>query len=190
MLILRPATEADLPALREIERAAGAPFAEIGMRTVADDEPPSLETLREFQRAGRAWVYADAADEPVAYLVAGLVDGNAHIDQVSVLPAYAGRRLGKRLIDHTIRWARAEGLSAITLTTFVEVPWNGPYYERLGFRYVLPTDETPELLAVRAAESAHGLDHWPRAAMRADLAGWEFEPDGTEPDAQVSTPQP
>jgi hypothetical protein len=49
------------------------------------------------------------------------------------------------------------------------VPWNGPYYERCGFR-VLPDDDlTPGLREIRAHEIAFGLDRWPRVTMRRDL---------------------
>jgi GNAT superfamily N-acetyltransferase len=171
--MIRAATTEDLIVLQDIERAAGAPFAEIGMTAVADDEPPSMATLREFQRAGRAWVWTED-DLPIGYLVAGVIDGNAHIEQVSVRPDHAGRRIGKRLIDRAARWAAAAALPAMTLTTFTEVPWNGPYYRRLGFRYLSADEETPGLVAVRAAEQAHGLDRWPRACMRAELSDWSM----------------
>lgn len=160
--------------LQDIERAAGEPFAQIGMTTVADDEPPSLATLRQFQQAGRAWVWTDDG-MAIGYLVAAVVDGNAHIEQVSVRPDHARRRIGKRLLDQAARWAAAAGLPAMTLTTFTEVPWNGPYYERLGFRYLSAGEETPGLVALRAAEQAHGLDRWPRACMRAELSAWSMD---------------
>ncbi|ONM46535.1 GNAT family N-acetyltransferase [Nocardia donostiensis] len=166
--MIRSAATADIPILRELERAAGKPFADIGMTAVAEDEPPSADTLREFVEAGRAWVWI-AAGTPVAYLIAAVVDGNAHIEQVSVHPAHRGERIGRRLIDHAMNWTRDKGLPAITLTTFTEVPWNGPYYETLGFRYLDIAEETPGLRAIRAAEDAHGLDHWPRACMRAEV---------------------
>lgn len=172
MWMIRAATEDDLPVLREIELAAGKPFADLGMADVAEDEPPSLAVLREFQQAGSAWVYADDSGPPVGYLLAEVVDGNAHIEQVSVDPEYAGRRIGKRLIEHAARWARERNLPALTLTTFTEVPWNGPYYERLGFRYLTAAEETPGLRSVRAAEAAGGLDRWPRACMRVGLDIW------------------
>lgn len=167
--MIRPAREADLPGLRELERVAGKPFADIGMSSVAEDEPPSIEQLRAFADDGRAWVIADATDTPIAYLILDLVDGNAHIDQVSVHPDHAGRRLGRDLVEYAAEWAVARGIPALTLTTFTEVPWNGPYYERLGFHRLTVEQETPGLRAVRAAEAAHGLDAWPRACMRRDL---------------------
>ncbi|MGW4328240.1 GNAT family N-acetyltransferase [Nocardia sp. NPDC004573] len=172
--MIRPATSEDLPVLQEIERAAGKPFADVGMTAVADDEPPSKATLREFQQAGRAWVWSDA-DAPIAYLIVGVVDGNAHIEQVSVHPDHARRRIGKRLLDQAARWAATAQLPAMTLTTFTEVPWNGPYYQRLGFRYLAADEETPGLIALRTAERAHGLDRWPRACMRADLSEWSMD---------------
>jgi hypothetical protein len=51
---IRTATEADLPVMRDIERAAGTAFAEVGMREIADDEPLSLEELAGYQEGGRA----------------------------------------------------------------------------------------------------------------------------------------
>ncbi|MFD4353440.1 GNAT family N-acetyltransferase [Nocardia sp. NPDC058519] len=172
---VRLAREAEIAALQEIERRAGAPFAEVGMTAVADDEPPPWEVLRAFIVEGRAWVWPDDSDHPIGYLVLGIVDEQPHVDQVSVDPAYAGARIGKRLIDHAVRWAKAVGLHEITLTTFTQVPWNGPYYERLGFTYIPAADEPPGLRAIRATELAHGLDAWPRASMRAELANWRFD---------------
>jgi GNAT superfamily N-acetyltransferase len=167
---VRPAREDDLPLLREIERAAGRPFAEIGMHLVADDEPPSLETLRGYADAGRAWVCADAADRPLGYLLAEVVDGCAHLEQVSVHPDAAGNGYGRELVEHLCAWAREQRLPAVTLTTYVDVPWNGPYYRRLGFRPVPDAGLSPGLRAIRRAEAAHGLDRWPREVLRRGLA--------------------
>ena len=167
--LVRLARESDLHVLREIERGAGQCFADIGMAFIAEDEPPSIEALREFQSEGQAWVWADTHDLPVAYLLAELVDGCAHLEQVSVHPDYAHRRIGRALMDHLADWARAQALQAITLATFTEVPWNGPYYARCGFRYLTDDELTPGLRAIRTNEAKHGLDQWPRACMRREL---------------------
>ncbi|MEU1122738.1 GNAT family N-acetyltransferase [Streptomyces sp. NPDC005899] len=167
--MIRPATATDLPRLRDIERAAGEVFAGIGMAAVAQDDPPSLELLGAYLRDGRAWVWASDDDLPVAYLIADLVDGNGHVEQVSVHPGHAHRGIGKALIEHAADWAGTHGAAALTLTTFTGVPWNGPYYERLGFCFLPEAELTPGLRALRAVEAAHGLDRWPRACMRKDL---------------------
>ena len=155
--------------LPEIEWAAGRLFAAIGMALVADDEPPSIAALQQYQRGGRAWVRTDGTAVPVGYLLAEVVDGCAHLEQVSVHPRSARRGVGRELVQHLAGWAADRDLPSITLTTFTEVPWNGPYYRRLGFRFLDEAQLTPGLRRIRRAEAARGLDRWPRAAMRREL---------------------
>jgi GNAT superfamily N-acetyltransferase len=166
---IRAAAEADLPVMQEIERAAGFVFAEIGMREIAEDEPLSLAELADYERGGRAWVAEDGEGRPVAYLIADPVDGDVHIEQVSVHPAAARQGIGRRLLDHAAAYAAARGASALTLTTFAEVPWNAPYYARCGFRIVPDSDLSPGLSDIRSREIAHGLYRWPRVTMRRPL---------------------
>ena len=166
---VREAREDDLPLLRTIERAAGRAFADLGMDLVADDDPPSLEILRGYAADGRAWVRTDEQDRPVAYLLADVVDDCAHLEQVSVDPDQAHRGLGRELVERLTRWATERQLPAITLTTYVDVPWNGPYYRRLGFRFLDDEELTPGLRRIRLSEVERGLDRWTRAAMRREV---------------------
>lgn len=166
--MIRPATENDLPVCRDIERACGAAFRDLGMDAIAEDEPASIEELRRYAAGGRAWV-TDVDGRVVAYLIVDRVDGNAHIEQVSVHPDHARRGLGRAMLDHLAALSSEQGDPALTLTTFVEVPWNGPYYLRCGFRYLGEDELTAELREVRRHEAARGLDRWPRAAMRREL---------------------
>jgi GNAT superfamily N-acetyltransferase len=165
-VIIRVATMAELPLLLEIERASGEIFRDIGMPEIADDAPMPVETLAHHH----VWVAEE--HEPVAFAVATVIDRCAHIEQVSVHPTHARLGIGRRLLDHIAGWATAQGLQGLTLTTFREVPWNGPYYERIGFRVL--TELTPGLEAVIAAETARGLKPDTRVCMRRDL--------GKEPD--------
>jgi GNAT superfamily N-acetyltransferase len=167
--VIRPARMDDLATLVGIEAAAGAAFRKLGMNAVADDDPGSVEDLEPYAETGRAFVAVDSEDRPVGYLLVDAVDGAAHIEQVSVHPDHARRRIGRALIERAASWARSRGLGALTLTTYLEVPWNGPYYERLGFSYLATEEETPGLRAVRKREQAGGLDAWPRACMRLPL---------------------
>ncbi|WP_067574649.1 GNAT family N-acetyltransferase [Nocardia acidivorans] len=166
---IRAATTDDLPTLQDIEDAAGAPFRTVGMNEIAEDEPPSLELLEEHRRAGRAWVAVDDSDTPIAYLISEEVDGTEHIGQVSVHPDAGRQGIGRLLIERAAEHARGQGLSALTLTTFVEVPWNAPYYMRLGFHMVDDEELTPGLRKIRAREAEYGLDRWPRTVMRREL---------------------
>ncbi|MFH8559895.1 GNAT family N-acetyltransferase [Streptomyces sp. NPDC017988] len=179
-MLIRPATAAELPALQDIERAAGEAFRALGMDTVADDEPPTVAELERFRRAGRAWVAADEAGAPLAYLLSEPLDEPAgsrcayiehieHIEQVTVHPRAARRGIGRALIDRLADRALAEGRTALTLTTFTDVPWNAPYYARIGFRPLTEAELTPGLRRIRAHEAGLGLDRWPRLCLRRAL---------------------
>jgi len=166
---IRAAGIDELPLLQDIERAAGQCFHGIGMPEIATDDPLPLDELARYQRAGLAWVAADGTDRPVAYLIADPVDGNLHVEQVSVHPDSARRRVGRSLLDHLAARAMTEGKPALTLTTFTHVPWNAPYYARCGFQPLDDNVLTPGLREIRRREAAHGLDRWPRVCMRRTL---------------------
>jgi ribosomal protein S18 acetylase RimI-like enzyme len=166
---IRPPHDYELPLLQDIERAAGVCFRDIGMPEVADDAPLPVDELARYHQAGTAWATVDTTDGPVGYLIADVIDGNLHIEQVSVHPQHSRHGLGRRLIDHAAQHAQAHRLPALTLTTFTHVPWNAPYYLRCGFRILTTDSLTPGLHAIRRAEAAHGLDRWPRVCMRRDL---------------------
>lgn len=165
----RLARPADLPLLREIELAAGVVFADIGMESVAEAEPPPVSELAMYEQGDRCWVTVDAQDRAIAYIIVEEVDGCCHIEQVSVHPEAARRGVGRRLLDIAEQWAIDHELDALTLTTFVDVAWNGPYYERCGFRFLAESEETPGLRTIRAHEAELGLDRWGRACMRREL---------------------
>ncbi|HEX6310636.1 MAG TPA: GNAT family N-acetyltransferase [Acidimicrobiia bacterium] len=130
---IREATADDLPALRDIERDAGRMFDAIGMTAVADDEPFSIGELERYRRAGRAWVAIDDDDEPVGYVIAELLDGNAHVEQVSVRPANTRRGLGRALVERVVAEARALGYRTLKLDTLPSMKAAQALYASLGF---------------------------------------------------------
>nr|WP_240895938.1 GNAT family N-acetyltransferase [Kineococcus siccus] len=163
--------------LQDIERAAGAAFRDLDMAAVADDDPPALTDLQTYQAQGRAWVATDDEaddDVAVAYLLLDVVDGAAHVEQVSVHPSHARRGWGRRLIETAADWARELGLAALTLMTFADVPWNAPYYARLGFTVIPEAELGPGLRAVRRHEHELRLDAWPRVSMRRPVVRQEI----------------
>ena len=163
---VRPSLSTECSRLREIEGLAGEVFRSIGMEWIADSDPMSVEVLEHYARCGRSWVAVDESDRPVGYVVVDVVDGNAHIEQVSVLPQFQGRGIGRELLEAVQAWAIETGCPALTLTTFIHVPWNRPLYEHLGFVVVLEDEMQPGLRAVREHESRIGLDPMSRVCMR------------------------
>jgi ribosomal protein S18 acetylase RimI-like enzyme len=87
----------------------------------------------------RAWVAVDDLGAVIGFAVAWAVDGEGHLDELAVTPAHGRRGVGRALIDEVLAWSAARGLPSVTLITFRDVPWNGPYYEKLGFEAVTLT---------------------------------------------------
>lgn len=161
----RLATLDDLPRIQSIERAAGEAFRSVGMDAIAEDEPIGEAEFGRFVASGGAWVACGSGGAVVAYLLTERVDSTVHVEQVTVHPEFARRGLGAGLIDVAATWARDKGLYGLTLTTFRDVPWNAPYYRRLGFTELLESQWGPDLTAKVARESAAGLSRWPRVVM-------------------------
>ena len=163
---IRPAHPADLPSLPHIERAAAALFRHTPYGHLAEDEPQTTEVDLEREHV---WVAVDARDQPVAFAIAHRLDLSVHLHEVDVHPLHARQGLGRRLIEAVAQWARAQGVPALTLTTFQDVPWNGPYYTRLGFRTLDPETLSHDLRAIRQREQAGGLPMEHRICMQLDL---------------------
>jgi GNAT superfamily N-acetyltransferase len=152
--------------LQLIELASGEQFRSVGLDFVADHDPTSIESFAGHATAGRSWTALDNADEPIGFVLVAVVDGNAHIEQVSVLPDHQGAGVGRALIDRACAWADESGRPAVTLTTFKDVAWNAPLYLHLGFRMLPETEIGPELRAICDEEAARGLDPATRVCMR------------------------
>ena len=166
----------DLSLLPAIELAAARLLRGHAPESVLNASTDS-DTFADAARQGRLWV-ALAGDVPVGFaLVEMLADDLPHLDEVDVEPSHGRRGLGTALVRTACEWATASGFSTLTLTTFRAVPWNLPFYARLGF-VEIPRDRLrPELAAVVSNEAARGLAPETRAVMayrRATIlpAGW------------------
>jgi GNAT superfamily N-acetyltransferase len=157
---IRRARTEELEQLREIEFKADKLFEAVGIGPFVNDEAEN-----HFVQAALILV---VNDPPQGFVCVELVDGIPHIWQLSVDPAHGRQGLGRALVEAACNWARSEGFDAITLTTYRDVPWNGPFYKSLGF--VVLDALTPELTAIRQHERAIGDDDFgPRVAMQRGL---------------------
>ncbi|MEO5745510.1 MAG: GNAT family N-acetyltransferase [Terracoccus sp.] len=163
--MVRRARADDLETLCALEAEADGRFALLGLAGLLGASAPHADSLRDAAENGRLFVATDTADRAIGFIRIERLDGQAHIEQVSVHPAQTGHRIGAQLMTMAQEWARSQGGDRLTLTTFRDVPWNGPYYERLGW-VVLPVAHLgPDLAAARAHERRLGLDASPRQAM-------------------------
>lgn len=167
----RPQDEADLAAIAHIEeparfdpsvRAAENGDEDIieGIETTSDrlyesvglwPLPASPPELRAAE-AARTRCTLVAGRPAVGFCRVEVLDGHAHVGQVSVLPEVGGLGIGTELMEEACRWAFREGYGPVTLTTFTDPPFNAPWYRRLGFDPMAPP-YGPELSEVVAGEA-------------------------------------
>ena len=153
---VRDAEPADLARLPEVEAAADALFAALG---VEDLPPPQTP-----QQRAAAWRVLVVGRPVAGFAVLERVDGDVHLEQLSVHPTAGRRGLGTALLAAAVDLARASGARRLTLTTYADVPWNGPWYAARGFTEL--ADPGPELAALVAHEAALGLTaHGRRVVM-------------------------
>jgi GNAT superfamily N-acetyltransferase len=172
---LRPAVIDDIADLQALEVDAGRRFRALGMDEIADDDPPAADLLEAHITNVSAWVAVQGSEGAgsvgriVGYSLASMVDGEGHLDQVSVAEDAGRQGIGTALIQQVSSWTRQQGAVAVTLTTFRDVAFNGPYYASLGFVALDDSECGPELAAIRDNEIDLGLDIAPRIAMRLRL---------------------
>ncbi len=131
---IRPVRPDELTLLPALEEAADAVFEPLGIGPL-----PGPGTVEEF--AG-ALVVLVAGDPPVGLCrIDAIGQGGAHLEQLSVHPDHAGRGIGRALLRSACGWARAQGHTDLTLATYRDVPWNGPFYATEGFVELGPVDD-------------------------------------------------
>jgi GNAT superfamily N-acetyltransferase len=165
MYRIATARPSDLPQLPAIELAAATLLAGYAPASVLVETTTQV-ALEAAQRRGRLWV-ALADGVPVGFAhVEVLERDTAHLEEIDVHPEHGRRGLGRRLVIAVCRWAAANGYWWVTLTTFRDVPWNMPFYARLGFEEIPPEQLSPALLCVIEDETLRGLDPRRRVVMR------------------------
>lgn len=179
MIRIRLASADDVPKVAPLEKAAAELFRSIGMDAVADDPPIAESILLQAVEETRLWVAVEYGVLK-AYLLGDFLPNSLHIDQVTVHPDAAHRGLGALMIESVSADPRSKARGLLTLTSFADVPWNGPYYERIGFLNIAES-EWPEGVAEKvAADRKHGFDAWPRLVMQRVISEPKaWPPDGT-----------
>ncbi|GGK37468.1 N-acetyltransferase [Pilimelia terevasa] len=163
---VRLAEVAEVPRLRAVDVAAGRLFRAVGMAEVAAHPPPSGRVLAEYVGRAAVWVAVPPGGRPAGFVLTDVVDGLVHVAQLSVHPAFGRRGAGRLLLDRVVAEAAAAGVSAVTLTTFRDVPWNGPFYAGQGFVEWPRECWGAGLRELWRCEEREGLTAWPRLVMR------------------------
>lgn len=166
---VRLAVAEELGGLAEVESASSRMFIPYGLDERFWGSVTSVAALEQARSGGMLWVGVNAEDKPVGFALVKLKDGGAHLDELGVHPEHGRRGVGAALVEAVCGWARAQGLSAVTLCTLRDVPFNAPFYERLGFVELPEREAGSELQAVRRREREAGFPMERRLLMRRAL---------------------
>lgn len=144
---IRLATPEDIPTIASIAASAEAKFGSIPeldslFANVAKGEKSFMTTkIQQSLEKGRIFL-AEYVDEPVGFLGAYQMDSALYIAEISVSNEYNGKGIGTLLLEAVFQWARErarandEDEARVSLTTYAEIPWNGPWYSKRGFKTV------------------------------------------------------
>ena len=147
--VIRPVRPDELTLLPGLEAAADTVFESLGIGPL-----PGPGTPQEF---ARALVVLVAGDPPVGLCrIDGIGGTRAHLEQLSVHPDHAGRGIGRALLRAGCDWATTNDFDEITLATYRDVPWNGPFYASEGFVERGPVDDFLRAHGLRPEEPVMG----------------------------------
>jgi GNAT superfamily N-acetyltransferase len=125
MFEVRPAQPEELAALPEVERLADTRFDPLGIGPLPP--PGTVEELRH------AMVVLVTGDPPIGFARIDHLQDGAHLEQLSVHPDHGQHGTGRALLQAACQWVQAAGYDALTLATYRDIPWNGPFYASEGF---------------------------------------------------------
>ncbi|MFI8221753.1 GNAT family N-acetyltransferase [Pseudomonas sp. NPDC085632] len=168
---VRRASLADAVALPAIERSAAQLFRlDPPLAWLADAEvPDAAQHLQAIEQA-YVWVAANSDGQLTGFVRAVGIDQHMHIEELSVGQAFQGQGMGRALVAAVIEQARAMQLNSVTLTTFRDLPWNAPFYQRMGFAELTFAQADRHLHETLQAEAHYGFPAERRCAMRLPLS--------------------
>ncbi len=167
--IVRLAGPEHVELLPAIERAAATRFGDSLPESVLSHVMP-VDNLMAAQQAGLLWVALEPAGAPVGFAVASIDGQRVHLEELDVLPAHGCKGIGAALLEAVEGYALKSDCVEITLTTFRDVPWNAPFYARVGFEAIPEQELDADLNRRLSDETALGLERSRRVAMRKPLA--------------------
>lgn len=159
--VIRRMRRQDMDAVVAVSLAADTLFARAGLELPPDDPREMVEHVEHV------WV-AEVDDSVVGLAATTTLDDAAHLEQLAVDPEHGRRGIGGALLEWVCAEAAARGRDRVTLTTFRDLPWNGPWYERRGFVTLARTEWGPDLVRQWEIEEEAGILVRPRVAMWRD----------------------
>ncbi|AFY91499.1 GNAT family N-acetyltransferase [Chamaesiphon minutus] len=162
---IRSARIEELPLLAPIERAAAVLFLDTRYAFLVNAEPLPLDFVQQQFRLGLVWVAVDLHQTVVGHAIAREVDETLYLQQIDVAPEHGRKGIGSALVNAICDRATHLGYRIVSLSTFRDIPWNAPFYAKLGFCPVSEAELTTGFQQIRFKEVEAGLPISDRVIM-------------------------
>ena len=166
---IRFARVEELTLLSHIEQSAASLFLDTPYSFLVNAETLPLNFVQQRFQAGQVWVAIDQHDVVVGYAITREVDDTLYLQQIDVDPEHGHRGIGSALVDTVCSWAKVHSYRVISLSTFRDIPWNAPFYSKLGFRALNESELTAGFQQIRLKEFEAGLPISKRVIMHCKL---------------------
>ena len=179
---IRLARKGDMKAIKEIELKSAVRFKGTGLIDDLLDHHFEQGLLKELIGDGQVWVAEQilcdnqpassktaSASAPVGFAIATVLGPVAYLEEVDVLPSHGRKGLGRRLVETVAEWARGRNFPHLTLSTFVNIAWNAPFYSTMGFEKLPKSQWSKEIEEIYVLEQKLGLPVEERTFMRLQL---------------------
>lgn len=162
---IRLARPEDAEAFHSVEEDAATLLAEEpSLKGIPVPPSGSADDYRKTIAKGRC-LSAVVDDDVVGFAAAGRISRELHLHELSVARAHQGNGIGATLLRALAIDARNSGFQAITLNTYRDIPWNGPFYARHGFIEVENFEGRDHLAQSLEAAVKLGMPRERRCAM-------------------------
>jgi GNAT superfamily N-acetyltransferase len=168
---IEDASVSEVDVLVEVDRAASTLFEPTGLLSeeALNDHVP-VEILASAAENGDLFTARLESGQPVGFALVSLRGGMLYLDQISVHPDHGKRGIGAALLTRVIDEAKRRKLRRVSLSTFRDLPWNGPFYAKHGFREIKRGDMADWMLKLERIQ-AEELDVSQRCFMVRKI-GW------------------
>jgi GNAT superfamily N-acetyltransferase len=166
---IRSARIEELTLLTQIEALAAVRFLNTPYAFLVEADSLPLDFIQQRFQAGQVWVAVDQQDAVVGYAVTREVDRTLYLQEIDVKPEHGQRGLGSALVHYVRAWAKQSHYDVMSLSTFRDIPWNAPFYAKLGFRILDESELTAGFQQIRRQEDEAGLPISERVIMHCEL---------------------
>jgi GNAT superfamily N-acetyltransferase len=166
---IRSARPNDLPLLARIEQSAATRFLNTPYAFLLNAQPLPPDLIQQQFQTGQIWVAIHQPNTLIGYALTRPIDHTIYLQEIDIEPQHGQKGLGTALINTIKSWANQSGHTVMSLSTFRDIPWNAPFYAKLGFRILTPSELTPSFQQIRQQEQDAGLPIADRVIMQCEL---------------------